>query len=196
MEAKNMLKIFLKRPSDKLLKWATIVAFIVFIIMTVVFQIFPVNTNSTPYGILNFELAFSSQTIKEIFTVWNTNPIIFQEQTIGVYLDYFSYIPAYFLTLDGIILFFTRKFSGKFQKIGLIMLIIPFIAAICDIFENVGLLYMLGDRIAYIAGTGMNLVPLITSSFSVIKFLFLLIGIIFGLFEILYWVVKNKVKKT
>ena len=183
-----MFEKLLEKPSKQLLKIVIIITCLSFIILTILFPICAPNTASTIYGIMNFELAFTSKQIQIIFSVWNTNPLIFQEQILAVYLDYFLYIPSYTLFLGGLVLWFTRKFDGKIQQIGLIITLTPLFAAIFDIIENVGLLVMLNDANGYINGTASAIIPMITSICASIKFLFLIVAIFFALISIIYWV--------
>lgn len=190
-----MIEKLLDKPSKKLIRIITITALLGFIVLTILFQIASPNTNATIYGIIDFELAFSAEQIGIIFNVWNANPIIFNEQTIGVFLDSFLYIPCYTLTLLGITIIFSRGFKGKIQKIGLYFAIIPIIAALCDIIENLGLLNMLTYYNSYIIGTATDIIPMMTSICATIKFLLLLVSIIFILIASIYWLINRFRKK-
>ncbi len=180
-----MLKKLLEKPSNKILYVLLIVSLVLFIILTIFFQVYPVNTNMSPYGILDFELAFSSESIKIIFTEWNTNPVIFHEQLVGVYVD-FVYIISYVLMFDLIMLLLIRKFDGRFQNFSLLMMLLPVIAGICDVIENIGLLNMLNTRDLYISGSGSDIIPFMTSTFATTKFMLLILSLIFIMIELTY----------
>jgi hypothetical protein len=191
-----MLKKLLDKISDKLLKYTVIIALILFVTLTILFRILAPNTNASPYGIIDFELAFNIETISIIFTAWNTNPFIFQEQILGVYLDSFLYVPSYVLLIGGIILWFSRKYSGKMQTIGQYFSLVPLIAGICDIVENIGLLSMLDDYLNFIKLTANETIPLMTSIFASVKFLLLIVSICFGLAIMIYWFINRLLKKS
>jgi hypothetical protein len=191
-----MLKKLLDKISDKLLKYTVIIALILFVTLTILFRILAPNTNASPYGIIDFELAFNIETISIIFTAWDTNPFIFQEQILGVYLDSFLYVPSYVLLIGGIILWFSRKYSGKMQTIGQYFSLVPLIAGICDIVENIGLLSMLDDYLNFIKLTANETIPLMTSIFASVKFLLLIVSICFGLAIMIYWFINRLLKKS
>lgn len=191
-----MLKKILDKINAKLLKYTIIFALILFVTLTILFRVLAPNTNASPYGIIDFELAFNMETIRTIFIAWDANPIIFEEQTLGVYLDSFLYIPSYVLLIGGIILWFSRKYSGKVNTIGHYFTLIPLIAGICDIVENIGLLYMLDKYFSYIKLTADAAIPLITSVFASIKFILLIVSISFGLAIMIYWFINRLLKKS
>jgi len=190
-----MLKTLLNKPGNKLLLYLSFVSLIGFIILTVLFQIFSSSTNLTGFGIMDFELAFTAAQIANIFNAWNAVPGVFQEQLLGVYLDWFLYIPCYVIFLCGLILLLIRKFEGKMQTIGLALFITPLLAGIFDIVENFGLLTMLNDTALYMSGTASDLIPMITSICASVKFILLLIAIIFALIALIHWLfTKSKAK--
>ncbi|MHA1270918.1 MAG: hypothetical protein ACTSPY_14080 [Candidatus Helarchaeota archaeon] len=189
-----MLNKLLESPSKRFVKIITIGSLILFIILTIVFQIIQVNTNATPYGVIDFELAFTAQTISIIFNVWNTNPIIFQEQFLGVYLDWFLYIPAYTLAIAGTMILLTRNAKGKLQKFSLYLILIPFIAAICDVIENFGLISMLNNKSLYLILSAPDTIPFVTSIFASLKFILLLISIIVILSVLIINFIRNRKK--
>ncbi|MBD3227016.1 MAG: hypothetical protein GF329_02425 [Candidatus Lokiarchaeota archaeon] len=189
-----MLEKLLEKPSKKLISVISVIAIVGFIILTIIFRFISPNTNATTYGIIDFELAFTSEQIGIIFNVWNSNPLIFNEQTVGIFLDSFLYIPCYALSLLGVSIILSRSFKGKLQKIGLFFAILPIIAALCDIIENMGLLNMLNNYNSYIAGTAIDVIPIITSICATIKFLLLFISILFVSVASIYWLI-NRVRK-
>ncbi|MFX0064339.1 MAG: hypothetical protein ACFFC7_19370 [Candidatus Hermodarchaeota archaeon] len=182
---------------DKLLEWpskkihiiVTLIAGLSFLILTILFRVFGNEATATGYGILEFEFGFTAQQIGIIFNAWNT--FIFQQQTLGVYLD-FVYIPSYALLLGGLVLWLTRQLEGKMQQIGLLFTVAPIIAGVFDFIENVGLLLMLNDVNSYINGTASDLIPMITSICAFIKFGLLILAIAFFLISLIYWLVKRK----
>lgn len=191
-----MLKKILDKINDKLLKYTIIIALILFITLTILFRVLAPNTNASPYGIMDFELAFNIETIRTIFIAWDANPIIFDEQILGVYLDSFLYIPSYVLLIGGIILWFARKYSGKVNTIGHYFTLVPLIAGICDIVENSGLLYMLDNYFSYIKLIADAAIPTMTSIFASIKFILLITSISFGLAIMIYWFINRLLKKS
>ncbi|MFX0090935.1 MAG: hypothetical protein ACFFBD_04155 [Candidatus Hodarchaeota archaeon] len=187
-----ILDRLLENPSKKALMIITILSFVSFSILTILFQVFGTDATATGYGILDFEFGFTSQQIGIIFNAWNDN--IFQQQTLGVYLD-FIYIPSYVLLLGGLTLLLARNLEGKIQKMGLFFTITAGIAGMFDITENIGLLLMLNDANSYINGTATDIIPMITSICATIKFGLLIIGIAFFILSLAYWVLTQRSEK-
>ncbi len=127
--------------------------------------------SSTGFGVLQFELAWTPDTINEIFTAWGVKEM--ETQAFMIYLD-FLYIPIYGLFEGEIILLVSRKVKGKLEDIGLMMSITGFIAGIFDAIENINLLLMLGDAQFITAGC-----PFYASLCAMFKISFLVLALCF-----------------
>jgi hypothetical protein len=171
-----------KIPNDLILLIIAAIGIIILLVINLlVFE--PLADSVFPYGILDFEFAWTKDQILIIFTAWGSEGMAFQ--AIGVYWD-FLYIIGYSVPLFALILLFTRKLSGKIIEIGLYMSLTPFIAGIFDLVENINLLIMLNDTPNF-----ASFVPLIASITAFIKFSFLLVGAIFFLIVLVLSLIKR-----
>jgi len=164
----------------------TIGAFILFILINqLVFS--PLSKLVSTYNVLDFEFAWTADRIAVIFAAWGTAGI--EAQTLGVYWD-FLYIIGYGFFISGCILLVSRNLSGKYQKIGLYFTILPLIAGIFDLIENINLLIMLQNPSNFSA-----IVPFVASISALIKFSLLILGIGFffiALILLLIRIIKNR----
>ncbi len=174
-----------KNPSDLILLIIAAIGIIILLVINMlVFE--PLAQTAYYYGILDFEFAWTKDQILIIFTEWAG--VGMDLQTNGVYWD-FLYIIGYTVPLFALILLFTRKLSGRIVDIGLYMSLVPFIAGIFDIVENINLLIMLNDTPDF-----ASFVPLIASVSALIKFGLLLVGAIFFLIVLVLALIK-RIKK-
>ncbi|MHA1234477.1 MAG: hypothetical protein ACTSQL_05255 [Promethearchaeota archaeon] len=171
-----------KSPSDLILLIIAAIGIIILLVINMlVFE--PLAQTAYYYGILDFEFAWTKDQILIIFTEWAGVGI--DLQTNGVYWD-FLYIIGYTVPLFALILLFTRKLSGRIVDIGLYMSLVPFIAGIFDIVENINLLIMLNDTPDF-----ASFVPLIASVSALIKFGLLLVGAVFFLIILVLALIKR-----
>ncbi|MHA1468491.1 MAG: hypothetical protein ACTSP6_10515 [Promethearchaeota archaeon] len=171
-----------KSPSDLILLIIAAIGIIILLVINMlVFE--PLAQTAYYYGILDFEFAWTKDQILIIFTEWAG--VGMDLQTNGVYWD-FLYIIGYTVPLFALILLFTRKLSGRIVDIGLYMSLVPFIAGIFDIVENINLLIMLNDTPDF-----ASFVPLIASVSALIKFGLLLAGAIFFLIILVLALIKR-----
>lgn len=174
-----------KEPSDLiLLVFAAIAIVILLTINILIFE--PLAHSVYEYGILDFEFAWTKEQILTIFADWDAEGR--ELQAAGVYWD-FLYIIGYTVPLFALILLVSRKLNGEILNIGLYMSFTPIIAGIFDIIENINLLIMLQDPLAF-----ASFIPLIASLSATIKFGFLIVGVIFFLVALILLVIK-KIKK-
>ena len=160
--------------SDKTLKILTWAAFIVFIVLTVIFQFQNFDlTNATGYGIIEFEFVFNETTANTILAAWGSSwiPLVL----LGTYID-FGYIIAYGLLIMGLAILIVRKLEDKFQTFGMVIALTGFIAGIFDVIENINLIMMLNNPAGY-----PGFAPLLASVCATIKFGFLFLAIGFAL---------------
>ena len=174
-----------KYPSDLIL--LIIAAIGIVILLTINILIFePLANLVYGYNILDFEFAWTKDQILTIFATWGAEGMTLQAA--GVYWD-FLYIVGYTVPLFALILLVSRKLNEKILNIGLYMSLMPIIAGIFDIIENINLLIMLNEPSAF-----ASYIPLIASLSATIKFGFLIVGAIFFLVELILLVIK-KIKK-
>jgi len=128
-------------------------------------------------GRLDLEFAWTEERINTIFSLWQS-PGIFRQFVITI-IDFF-YLICYCLILAGLIFLVARKLHDEFQKVLFISALIPILAGIFDIFENIFLLIMLGANEAV-----LSIFPFITSISSTIKFVLIYIGVGFFLIGII-----------
>ena len=174
-----------KSPSDLVLLIAAALG--VIILLTINILIFEdIAKAFYPYGILDFEFAWTKEQILTIFSIWGEDGRILQAA--GVYWD-FLYIFGYAIPLFALILFFSRKLEDRVATIGFYMSLTPIVAGIFDLIENINLLIMLNMTPDF-----ASFVPLITSISATIKFGFLIVGAIFFLVALVLFIIK-KIKK-
>ena len=171
-----------KYPSDLILLIMAAIGIV--ILLTINILIFgPLTYSVYGYGILDFEFAWTKEQILTIFAVWGDE--VMTLQAAGVYWD-FLFIIGYTVPLFALILLVSRKLNDKMLNIGLCMSLTPFIAGIFDIIENINLLIMLNDPLAF-----ASFIPLIASISATIKFSFLIVGAIFFLVALILVVIKK-----
>lgn len=182
-----VLERLLETPRKKGLIIITVVSFIAFILLTLV--MLPTEMylkGNTGYGVFEFEFAWTSERINQIFNAWGSGGK--QRQALVTYID-FLYIISYSVCYAGCILLITRKLKNKSQKIGLIMTLTPFIAGVFDVIENINLLLMLAND-QYVNGGS----PFIASLCATIKFGLIFLGWIFMLYGLLI-LLRKKLRK-
>ena len=171
-----------KYPSDLILLIVSAIAIV--ILLTINILIFgPLLYSGGMYNILHFEFAWTTEQILIIFGVWGEE--VMTLQAAGVYWD-FLFIIGYTVPLFALILLVSRKLNEEILNIGLYMSLTPFIAGIFDIIENINLLIMLNDPLAF-----ASFVPLIASISATIKFGLLIVGAIFFLVALILLVIKK-----
>lgn len=180
-----ILDKLLEWPKKKILMIITLIAFVAFIILTLSFS--PTETElktATGYGIMEFELAWTAEMIQTIFAAWGQAGM--QKQVLVNVLDYL-YMPAYAFFIGGMILIVARNAEGKLQKISLIMVLTPFVAAGFDVVENINLLLMLFDPAYITMGS-----PFAASLCASIKFTFLLAGIFYFFIALILLLISRR----
>ena len=172
-------------PKNKTVILITLIAFILSLLINQ-FIMAPIEAElkgSTGYGVIEFEFAWTSEQINTIFKAWGSEGK--KKETFVTYVD-FLFIPCYSFFMAGCILLVTRKLEGKLQEIGLYMTIMPFIAGIFDVIENINLLLMLTNE-SFI----WSLSPFIASLCATIKFSLLFIAIIFFIVALIIVIIKK-----
>ena len=179
------LEKLLNVPRNKFLGLITLIAGLLFFLLT--FLVFaPIESDlkgSTGYGVMEFEFAWTSENVNKIFTAWGQNGI--NKQIFATWID-FLYIPCYSFFLAGSILLISRKLEDKSQQIGLHMTLLPFIAGIFDVIENINLLLMLTNE-SFIWSTS----PFIASLCASIKFGLLILALLFFIISLIVVLIKR-----
>lgn len=128
-------------PKTRTLGIALLIISIPFLILTLVFCLNELTLmQTTGYGVLDFELAWTQEMMHQIFTLWG--PTGMHQQAVLTYID-FLYIICYGFFGAECILLISRKLEGKLQEMGIVMALTFFIAGIFDALENINLLLML-----------------------------------------------------
>jgi len=172
-------------PRNKILILITIVAFIIGILISQLIMA-PIEAElkgSTGYGVIEFEFAWTSEQVNKIFNAWGSEGK--KKEVFVTYID-FIFILCYSLFMAGCILLVTRKLEGKTQKMGLYFTIMPFIAGIFDVIENIFLLLMLTNETFV-----WSLSPFIASLCATIKFSLLFLAIIFFIVALIIVIIKK-----
>ncbi|MBD3339122.1 MAG: hypothetical protein GF353_08430 [Candidatus Lokiarchaeota archaeon] len=138
------------------------------------------------YGVIEFELAWTSENIDKIFRAWGQEG---KKKQIYVTIVDFFYIPAYVFFMSGTILLLIRNLNGKIQDLGVYFTLLPFLAAAFDVIENINLLLMLTNE-AFV----WSPCPFIASFCATIKFLLLFATILFFFVGLIALIVQ-KVRK-
>ncbi|MBA7505787.1 hypothetical protein ES706_04464 [subsurface metagenome] len=177
-------------PKNKILILITIIAFLSFLLIQVIVMgpIESVLKSTTGYGVLEFEFAWVPEVINNIFTAWGLDGIA--KETFVTYID-FLYLLSYSIFGFGLVLIPIRLSEGKLQEVGLFMSLTPLIAGVFDVIENINLLIMLGNPSSF-----QSFIPFVASLSAVLKFGFLLIGIIFFVITLLIMLIGRLKKKT
>lgn len=130
-------------PKYKTLFIVTLISSIPFIALTLVFILNELRLMQVAgYGVLDFELAWTSDVINTIFFKWGA--VEMQQQTLITYIDY-VFIPSYVIFGAECILIVSRKLEGKLREIGVVMTLAFLLAGIFDAVENINLLIMLNN---------------------------------------------------
>jgi len=145
---KPMLLAKLKEiPKTRILILVLLITSIPFLILTLIFCLNELRLlQTTGYGILNFELAWTPEMMQSIFGAWGSSEM--QQQVFFTYLD-FVYIISYGFFGAECLLLVSRKLEGKLQEIGILMALTFFIAGIFDTIENINLLNMLDNPVSF-----------------------------------------------
>jgi len=159
-------------PSDK--RKSTFLSLLALtLILFAVFRVLDASlrTPAAPNGIVSFELAGNIKPAAKILDSWNSGAQLFA--AFGLGLDYL-FMPAYALTLSLGILLAAGRHKGVFARLGAWLGWGALAAALVDAVENFALWhFMLGDFQA--------LWPRLAAYCAVIKFVFLLLGLVYAL---------------
>jgi len=177
-------------PKNIILISITIIAFVSLLIIqfTVMGPIESIIKSATGYGILDFEFAWVPELVNTIFTAWGSGGIA--DEIFATTID-FLYLISYSIFGFGLVLVPIRFAEGKLQEIGLYMTLTPIIAGVFDVIENINLLIMLGNPTSILSFT-----PLAASVSAVLKFSFLIAGIIFVVIAIILMLISRLKKKS
>jgi hypothetical protein len=128
------------------------------------------ETKASPAAIVSLELAYQSQSVKDIITSWDNEGMINRAKT-NIWID-FLFIPFYamlFYTLCGSI---SVRMDGIWAKLGVLLAFGSLVAGIFDVLENILMLFALH-------GHYNNFTALLTTFFATAKFSLLLLAIFY-----------------
>ena len=167
-------------PKDKFL---IIMAFICLLIVIIIeFLVFiPIETST--YGILDFEFAWTKNRVETIFTTWGDKGM--NNQAIAIYWD-FLFIVGYAPLAFCLIVLILRRSGEKVQEIGLYMSITTILTGIFDVIENINLLLML-DAPASLDSSN----TFAASLFATLKFSLLFAGIIYFVIALILFLISK-----
>ncbi len=127
------------------------------------------DVRPTGCNIVSLELARTPERARALFAAWG--PAGVQTARESVYID-FVFIPAYALLFAGLVLAEARRARGGLKRLGLALVVVPFVSAVLDVVENVALLQALANPQAPPGG------PLAVAAFAAyVKFALLLVGL-------------------
>lgn len=138
------------------------------------------QTPTTPNGILDLELPYTKEKAKAVLATWQTS---YDEKgvsnnrvaVINTWWDF-----AFLFFYSGLLLLLTgllaRRHTGKLQRLGLFFQKAVWAIALLDVAENMGMFCMLG-------GTVTSQVVLFTSACAALKWILVLLVIIYILFS-------------
>lgn len=141
------------------------------------------KTTETPIGVINLEFAYNTIRTDAIMKSWSMangidNIKVVKINTYYDFLFLFFYAGFLFLACKKIATLNTNK-TGLWIARGALL------AGLFDVFENFGMLYTL-------SGHNNNLVTLFTAIFASIKFLLVIIAILYLLFGLLMRLVRKR----
>ena len=149
----------------------------------------PLNTTAAPQGILNLEFANTAQKVNAIIDSWvavTTEDAITAAKQ-NTYFDFiflFFYAGFLFLASKKI----ARQFNNKFGRAGRTIAIIALAAGGLDVLENIGMLQS-------ISGNVSDPMALFTTGASLIKWVSVLVAVLYVLFGFLAWCYGKLFKK-
>ena len=131
----------------------------------------PLQTPAAPNGIVSFELAGTPQKAESILQSWDSRAQLFASFSLGI--DYL-FMLTYGLTISLAVLMAGEKHGGKFAQLGALLGWGILLAGLLDAIENLALWRIL-------IGVGTNSCPRIASISATIKFVLILLGLLFTL---------------
>ncbi|MBN2155521.1 MAG: hypothetical protein JW776_05725 [Candidatus Lokiarchaeota archaeon] len=141
------------------------------------------NLPSVPYGIVDYEFAWSIEHVQAIFAAWGSEGI--SAHILGVWWD-FLFIFGYSLLVSGCILLVVRMNSEQISSIGIFLIIVPFIAGLFDAVENSFLLVMLKNPVE------INPVfPIVATISAGVKFGLLILGVAYFLIGLILGLIQK-----
>jgi hypothetical protein len=150
--------------------------FFTFLALTLVlFGIFrildtPLRTPAAPNGIVSFELAWSPGASQSMVDSWSEYARLLAAFGLGI--DYL-FMPLYALALSLGILLAASRHTGGWTKLGAWMGWAALVAPLFDAVENYGLLHSLLSPL-------FSLWPLVASVCATIKFILLILGLVYA----------------
>jgi uncharacterized integral membrane protein len=176
---------FKEFPKSRILYFITITGFLI-VLLVEIFVFIPIEAAISGYGILDYEFAWTSSQVENIFSVWGDSGI--DKQITAIYWDFF-FIAGYVSLAFGLITIVLRRSKNRVETIGTFITLTPFLTGIFDVIENSFLILMTKTPTSV-----SNPLPFITSLSATVKFGFLFVAIIYFVIALLI-VLINKLKK-
>ncbi len=168
-----MLQILNTKPSQKYVKYGTLIALIFFIVFFLLMRVVtaPVAEDSS-YDIFDLEFAWDSETTDQILADWGQDNV--DKMILGTLLD-FGFLLAYGALLADLSLLVARSYDiqEKGRTIGLRFVILSFAAAGFDVIENNFLLQILYSY----PNSYPDFAPFLASVCAVVKFTLVILAI-------------------
>jgi hypothetical protein len=176
----SFIKKLEKTPPHNIVILLTGISAIATVIIYILMR--PIETSS--YGILDLEFAWTIDRINTIFDAWGSKLI--NQELKNTLVDY-GFLATYSTFFAGVTLLLTRKLlSGQIQLIGFYMTLTSFVAAIFDAIENLNLILMLTSPNNF-----PSFAPPLASICATVKFGLLILLILFWIISIL-WVLYHR----
>jgi predicted metal-binding membrane protein len=138
------------------------------------------KTPATPHGILNLEFAHNTAKTTAVVNTWAPNNNIGAAKN-NTYYDFI------FLLFYSVFLFLLVKKIAQIKNSKAALLIAKgaLVAGVLDVFENAGMLYTL-------SGNASESIALLTTIFSVIKWILALTAAVYGVVGLIQLSIKKK----
>lgn len=166
---------FLSWPKSQSL--LVIVLLSVSLVLGFMFYFQLLNRDLAPYTIVEFELAWTAAKAQAMLATWGEAGQAAARQSLVV--D-FAFMPTYALGMAALTLLAARSQIGRWQTLGLWLVLAPLAAWALDVVENVNLMALV-DHTANPVASAVT----IASWAATIKFLLLIVCILYWLFALI-----------
>jgi hypothetical protein len=112
------------------------------------------------YGIVDYEFSFTGEKAREIIDTWGEKRLSAAVKSLKI--D-FLFIPGYVLLFFSLTMLISRIHTGRIEKYGKVVSLLPFISGIFDVIENIFLLSIarspdvISDMHARVAGISASI---------------------------------------
>jgi hypothetical protein len=146
----------------------------------------PLTTTATPQGILNLEFAWNSELAARVLIAWTPTPAAdpIAAAKLNTWLD-FIFLFFYSFFLCATCMHISARLTGPLKSAGLLVAQAALLAGFFDILENAGMLITL-------SGNVYDNVNLLTTFFSVVKWLLVLLALLYIVLGIVKLALQKK----